>query len=76
MKTVITIPGIHCPACIGLLRELSTDFPAVTDVTGDPATKHVTIEHEDGFDLAAWAAMIEAEAGETYRVSPSPKANG
>ena len=60
MTTTVRIPGIHCEGCSALIKDVSRDNPSVQSVDVDMATKNVTIEHDETFDLAAWTAEIEA----------------
>jgi len=60
MKTTVRIPGIHCEGCSSLIKDVSGDNPSVQSVEVDLATKNVTIEHDDAFDLAAWTTEIES----------------
>ncbi len=67
MRTTITIPGIHCHACEMLIRDVSGDFPAITDISVDIQSKKVTLDYGDGFNLADWSNAI-AGLGPEYRV--------
>ena len=67
MKTIVSLPGIHCEGCANLIKDVSTDFPEITKIDVDLASKKVALEYEDTFDLASWSAAVE-ELGETYRV--------
>lgn len=60
MTTTVCIPGIHCEGCSALIKDVSSDNPSVQSVSIDLATKVVTLEHDDAFDLAAWSAEIES----------------
>lgn len=70
MNTTVSIPAIHCEGCAMLIKDVSSEFPSVAKTDVDLATKRVTIEHDDSFDLAAWTAEIEA-ANPDYKVSPA-----
>ncbi len=70
MHTVVSIPGIHCEGCARLIADIGSEFPAVRKVDVDLATKRVTLEHDDAFDLAAWSAEVES-ANPDYKVLPA-----
>lgn len=70
MHTVVSIPGIHCEGCVALITDISSEFPSIQTVDVDLATKRVTLEHDDAFDLAAWSAEIES-ANPDYTVLPA-----
>lgn len=70
MRTIVSIPGIHCNACETLIRDVSGDFPAITNVTVDLPRKQVILEHEEGFNLPDWSKAI-GELGPKYRVQPA-----
>lgn len=70
MRTTVSIPGIHCAACAALIRDVSGEFPAITDVSVDIEGKRVTLEHEEAFDAAAWTREIEG-LGDKYKVLPA-----
>ncbi|MBI2117623.1 heavy-metal-associated domain-containing protein [Candidatus Peregrinibacteria bacterium] len=70
MKTVASIPGMHCPSCVAMIREISGEFPAIQTVDVDLATKKVTLTHTDAFDIQKWKREIEA-LGESYKVASS-----
>lgn len=70
MTTTVSIPGIHCEGCARLIADIGTEFPAVKKTDVDLATKRVTIEHDDAFDLPAWTAEVEA-ANPDYKVLPA-----
>lgn len=69
MHTLVSIPGIHCPSCAALIKDVSGDFPAIRRVDVDLDAKTVSLEHNDGFDLAAWSAEIES-LDPKYKISP------
>ncbi len=60
MQTIVSIPGIHCPSCAALIKDVSSDFPAITSVDVDIETKRVTIEHDNNLDLAHWSQELAA----------------
>lgn len=70
MKTTVCIPGIHCDGCSALIKDVSSENPSVRSVDVDMASKNVTIEHDDAFDLSAWTAEIES-LDPTYKVQPA-----
>lgn len=67
MKTTVSIPGMHCNSCAEMIKEVSSEFPAVQDVNVDLDSKKVSIEHEDDFDTRLWVKEIES-LGEDYKV--------
>lgn len=67
MKTVLSIPGMHCNACETLIRDVSLDFPEITAVEVDLDTKTVTLEHGDEADLQPWKAAITL-LGDSYAI--------
>lgn len=67
-QTIVSIPGLHCPSCISLIKDVSSEFPALTHVDVDLASKRVTLAHDDTFDFAQWKQEIEA-LGNAYRVT-------
>lgn len=67
MSTTVSIPGIHCKSCETLIKSVSEDFPAITSIVIDSAKKQVTLEHDEGFNLADWSKAI-GELGPDYRV--------
>lgn len=69
-STTVSIPGIHCASCVSLIKDISAEFPAITTIDVDFASKRIAIKHADGFDFAKWRQEIEA-LGNTYKVIPS-----
>ncbi len=70
MNTTVSIPGIHCAACANLIKDVSSEFPQIQNADVNIETKHVTLQHDDGFDLLKWTEEIEA-LGDTYKVQPA-----
>lgn len=70
MNTTVSIPGIHCEGCARLITDIGSEFPSVKKTDVDLATKRVTIEHDDSFDLAAWTAEVQS-ANPEYKVLPA-----
>jgi copper chaperone CopZ len=70
MQTIISIPGIHCPSCSALIKDVSGDFSSIQNIDVDIDTKKVTIDHDDSFDLQTWTQEIEA-LDEKYKVLPT-----
>ena len=58
--TTVSIPGIHCPSCSALIKDVSSEFPAIKTVSVDLDSKKVTIEHDESFDLQQWKREIES----------------
>ena len=71
MQTIVSIPGIHCASCASLIKDVSSEFPEIKNVSVDVHTKQVTLEHDDVFNVSKWKAEIEA-LGDVYKVHPSP----
>lgn len=69
--TKVSISGIHCEACVKLIKDVSSDHPLLTNVNVDLPAKIVTLDHEPDFDLAKWSEEIEA-LGEKYTVRLLP----
>lgn len=67
MKTVVSIPSMHCNSCAALIKEVSSEFPAIKELQVDIESKKVTLEHDENFDLPKWSQEIEA-LGEEYKV--------
>jgi copper chaperone CopZ len=67
MFTVITIPGIHCEGCSALIKDISSDFPAISHIAIDLTHKRVTLEHDETLDFDAWKTEVEA-ANPAYTV--------
>ena len=70
MQTTVSIPGMHCASCAALIKDVSSEFPAIKKVNVDLQSKQVTLEHEEGFELHTWSAEIET-LGDAYKVFPS-----
>lgn len=68
MKTVVSVPGLHCNSCTLLVKDVSSEFPAIKDVNINLTTKRVEIDHTDDLDITAWTKAVEA-LGEQYAVS-------
>jgi copper chaperone CopZ len=60
MQTTVSIPGIHCSACAVLIQDVSSEFPAITNVEVDLNTKKVTLEHTEDLDLQQWKSELES----------------
>lgn len=67
MKTTVTIPGIHCNSCAALIKDVSSEFPAIKNIQVDIESKEVALEHEEGLDVKKWIKEIEA-LDEKYKV--------
>lgn len=68
MQTTFSIPGIHCASCAALIKDVSSEFPAIKSVNVDVDTKQVTLDHDESFDKQKWTAEIES-LGDTYKIS-------
>ncbi|MEK7563150.1 MAG: heavy metal-associated domain-containing protein [Patescibacteria group bacterium] len=66
--TTVSIPGMHCASCAALIKDVSGDFPSIKSINVDVDTKHVTLEHDESFDMQKWTEEIES-LGDTYKVS-------
>ena len=58
--TIVSIPGIHCASCAALIKEVSSEFPAIKSFDVDIDTKKVTLDHDESFDMQKWSAEIES----------------
>ncbi len=67
MNTTVSIPGIHCPSCAALIKDVSSEFPAIKQIDVDVNTKKVTLDHDENFDMQQWTTEIEA-LDEKYKV--------
>lgn len=67
MQTTVTIPGIHCASCAALIKDISSEFPAITGIDVDIEKKTVTLDHDNDFDRIAWTKEIEA-LDEKYKI--------
>lgn len=70
MQTVVSIPGIHCPSCAALIKDVSGEFPSIQNADVNVDTKKVTLDHDESFDLFKWTEEIEA-LDEKYKVRPA-----
>lgn len=70
MQTTVTIPGIHCASCAALIKDVSSEFPEIKNVSVDLEGKKVVLEHDDAFNLGKWKQEIET-LGDTYKVHPA-----
>ena len=69
--TKVSIPGIHCEGCAKLIKDVTSDYPLITNADVDLNTKTVTLEHDPDFDLKKWSDEIES-LDEKYKVHPLP----
>ncbi|MSR67829.1 heavy-metal-associated domain-containing protein [Candidatus Peribacteria bacterium] len=60
MITTISIPGMHCASCAALIKDVSSEFPAIKTISVDIDSKKVTIEHDESFDIQQWKKEIES----------------
>lgn len=60
MQTTVSIPGIHCASCTALIKDVSSEFPAIQNVDVDIETKNVTLDHGENFDFQQWKSEIES----------------
>jgi copper chaperone CopZ len=65
-KTIVSIPGMHCASCVKLIQEVSGEFAGV-HAEVDLASKKVTVEYPDDFDIKKWILEIES-LGEAYKI--------
>lgn len=70
MRTIVSIPGMHCASCAALIKDVSGDFSSIKEVTVDIDTKNVTLDHDEGFDLQEWKKAVEA-LDSKYTVHPA-----
>lgn len=69
MQTTVSIPGIHCAACASLIKDVSSDFPAIKQIDVNIDTKQVTLDHDETLDMARWTNEVES-LDEKYKVQP------
>lgn len=67
MNTTVSIPGIHCPSCAALIKDVSSEFPSIKNIDVDIETKKVTLDHDENFDRKKWQEEIEA-LDEKYKI--------
>jgi copper chaperone CopZ len=60
MTTTVSISGIHCPSCAALIKDVSSEFPAIKSVNVDVETKKVVLDHDESFDMQKWTEEIES----------------
>jgi len=70
MQTTFSIPGIHCASCAALIKDVSSEFPAIKNVEVDVDTKKVTLDHGESFDMQKWMQEVES-LGDAYKVHPA-----
>jgi copper chaperone CopZ len=70
MHTTVSIPGMHCAGCAALIKDVSSEFPAIQSIDVNIDTKIVTIDHDESFNLQQWQEEIEA-LDEKYKVHPA-----
>jgi len=59
MRTVVSIPGMHCKSCETLIRDVSTQMPDITNIDVNLGMKRVTLEHTAHFDFARWTSEVQ-----------------
>ena len=69
MTTTVSIPGIHCPSCSALIKDVSSEFPSIKNVDVDIETKKVTLDHDENFEMQKWKEEIES-LDEKYKIQP------
>jgi copper chaperone CopZ len=67
--TTISIPGIHCSSCVALIKDVGSQFPAITKTEVNLEAKTVTLEHDGGLNFDQWKREVEA-LGDPYKVHP------
>lgn len=67
--TIVSIPGIHCDACVSLIKDVSSDFPEIESVDVDLHSKQVTLKHTEDFPKQNWIGALE-DLGDKYKVEP------
>lgn len=60
MKTIVSIPGMHCNSCVEMIKEVSSEFPSIQEVNVDLKSKKVTLEHNEHFDRGSWTKEVES----------------
>lgn len=71
MKTLVSIPGIHCQSCVALITDISQDFPSIQHIDVDLSKKTVSLDHNDHFDLSTWSKAVE-DLNASYKVQALP----
>lgn len=51
---------MHCASCAALIKDVSSEFPAIKTISVDIDSKKVTIEHDESFDIQQWKKEIES----------------
>lgn len=69
MQTTVSIPGMHCESCVQLVKDVSSDFPEISNIDVDLTSKKVTINHDEHLNIDNWKSEIES-LGDTYKVLP------
>ncbi len=69
MKTIYSVPGMHCASCVALIKDVSSDFPSIQKIEINLETKKVEIDHAESFDKDSWVREVEG-LGATYTVTP------
>lgn len=69
MKTTVSIPGIHCSGCAALIKDVSSEFRAITNADVNLDTKIVTLDHDGNFDMQKWSQEIEGLDAK-YKIQP------
>jgi len=59
---------MHCASCSALIRDISSEFPDIQNVSIDMNAKQIVIQHSEKFNFARWKQEVE-NMGEEYRVS-------
>jgi copper chaperone CopZ len=69
MQTIVSIPGIHCASCAALIKDVSSEFPSIKNITVDIDTKNVTLDHDESLNMKKWTVEIEA-LDSKYKIHP------
>lgn len=69
MQTTVSIPGIHCPSCAALIKDVSNEFPSIKNAEVDIESKKVVLDHDGNFDMQKWTEEIES-LDPKYKVQP------
>ncbi|MDD5040892.1 MAG: heavy-metal-associated domain-containing protein [Candidatus Peribacteraceae bacterium] len=69
MRTLVSIPAIHCQSCVALITDVSQDFPSIQNINVDVPSKTITLEHDGHFDLHTWSTAVE-DLNAQYKVQP------
>jgi copper chaperone CopZ len=59
MKTTAIVQGTHCPSCVALIKDICSDFSAITSCALDYTTGRMELEHTEDLSLDSLKKEIE-----------------